>query len=994
MGNSTSRVVNCLVPFGNGKDGIDLEFLEPLDEGLGHSFCYVRPVIADSPAITPSNSERFTIESSTFDSERYSGSFRQEIVDESCTQRTSKNFSETTFKTISGASVSANASTAQTGNPNILFLGDAQEPAASFESTSSFAAIPLQPAPHGSGPLNGFMSGPLERGFASGPLERGGGFTSGPLDKGPFMSGPLDSMDRSNFSAPLSYGQRRAGFGRLVRTVSRPVRSALSRTFIRHLSGPSLVKRFLLQPMSQFVWHPKPKDAKFRSEVPLHCTEVRPSENEYRNTCNLQWAHGKAGEDRVHVVLSEEQGWLFVGIYDGFSGPDAPDFLMSNLYKAIDKELEGLLWDYEDKAGSSVPSSGLLANDAVGNSDECVAAMQLSVDDAEKKCGDGAVSVVLNEVESRILCTIDKGPDVESAEPDEFAETKREIEDVAQIQEVTATFEVVNNNVSGRNIGNSRGPKNESVDSGVISDEKGEVKNVAQKQGATMTCEKGSANVNVRDTGKPSRLTNEELAPSIKISGKGRKTIRLYELLHMELTEEYDAKVSSSVSDIGNRRTDRCSSQPGIFEDLCSRQCLPGEQTASCLASMTQDCPLHMGDEVNLRENEGAAADEDKDKQKVISSYYAPEQKQMTKRSLIGSNMQKLYRKQKSIRRKLFPWSYDWHRDQTHIDEKVVDSSVVIRRCKSGPVDHDAVLKAMSRALETTEETYMNMVERTLDRNPELALMGSCVLVMLMKDQDVYVMNLGDSRVILAQERLNDWHVGPNVAKEDVKNWNRPRESLVRMELDRISEESPVQNQNSRVCKVSKNREIPIYRLKMKAVQLSADHSTSIEEEILRIKAEHVDDAQAVFNDRVKGQLKVTRAFGAGFLKKPKFNEALLEMFRINYIGTSPYLSCIPLVVHHRLSSNDRFLVLSSDGLYQYFTNEGVVSHVAWFMENVPEGDPAQYLITELLFRAAKKNGMDFHELLDIPHGDRRKYHDDVSVMVISLEGRIWRSSG
>ena len=38
--------------------------------------------------------------------------------------------------------------------------------------------------------------------------------------------------------------------------------------------------------------------------------------------------------------------------------------------------------------------------------------------------------------------------------------------------------------------------------------------------------------------------------------------------------------------------------------------------------------------------------------------------------------------------------------------------------------------------------------------------------------------------------------------------------------------------------------------------------------------------------------------------------------------------------------------------------------------------------------------GMDFHELLDIPHGDRRKYHDDVSVMVVSLEGRIWRSSG
>ena len=38
--------------------------------------------------------------------------------------------------------------------------------------------------------------------------------------------------------------------------------------------------------------------------------------------------------------------------------------------------------------------------------------------------------------------------------------------------------------------------------------------------------------------------------------------------------------------------------------------------------------------------------------------------------------------------------------------------------------------------------------------------------------------------------------------------------------------------------------------------------------------------------------------------------------------------------------------------------------------------------------------GMDFHELLDIPQGDRRKYHDDVSLMVIAIDGRIWRSSG
>jgi hypothetical protein len=46
-------------------------------------------------------------------------------------------------------------------------------------------------------------------------------------------------------------------------------------------------------------------------------------------------------------------------------------------------------------------------------------------------------------------------------------------------------------------------------------------------------------------------------------------------------------------------------------------------------------------------------------------------------------------------------------------------------------------------------------------------------------------------------------------------------------------------------------------------------------QEVLRIKAEHPDDNQAILNERVKGQLKVTRAFGAGFLKKVSHCEAL-----------------------------------------------------------------------------------------------------------------------
>ncbi|KAL4373595.1 hypothetical protein AHAS_Ahas05G0097500 [Arachis hypogaea] len=48
---------------------------------------------------------------------------------------------------------------------------------------------------------------------------------------------------------------------------------------------------------------------------------------------NVQWALGKAGEDRVHVVVLEERGWLFVRIYDGFNSPNASEFLMGYLYR-------------------------------------------------------------------------------------------------------------------------------------------------------------------------------------------------------------------------------------------------------------------------------------------------------------------------------------------------------------------------------------------------------------------------------------------------------------------------------------------------------------------------------------------------------------------------------------------------------------------------------------------------------------------------------------
>lgn len=90
---------------------------------------------------------------------------------------------------------------------------------------------------------------------------------------------------------------------------------------------------------------------------------------------------------------------------------------------------------------------------------------------------------------------------------------------------------------------------------------------------------------------------------------------------------------------------------------------------------------------------------------------------------------------------------------------------------------------------------------------------------------------------------------------------------------------------------------------------------------------------------------------------QPKWNDALLEMFRIDYIGSLPYITCFPSLCHHRLGPADKFLILSSDGLNQYFTNQEAIIAVESFLDSFPEGDPAQHLIEEVLFRAAKKAG-------------------------------------
>ncbi|KAM0855728.1 hypothetical protein ACQ4PT_049586 [Festuca glaucescens] len=287
---------------------------------------------------------------------------------------------------------------------------------------------------------------------------------------------------------------------------------------------------------------------------------------------------------------------------------------------------------------------------------------------------------------------------------------------------------------------------------------------------------------------------------------------------------------------------------------------------------------------------------------------------------------------------------------------------------------HGEVLDALARALRRTEEGYFAEAEARAAQCPELAMMGSCVLVVLMKGTDVYSMNVGDSRAVLAHRPE------PDLTSVVLPPRQRHDQNGGREDLAGVTEEIKRQFDE---CDMTE----------LLALQLTMEHSASAYKEVRRIRSEHLDDPACIVNGRVKGSLKVTRAFGAGYLKEPRWNKALLEVFRVDYVGASPYITCKPFLRHHCLGPRDKFLILASDGLYEYFTNEDVVARVEAFVTRYPDEDPAKYLSHEILLRAANQAGMGFHELLEVQQGDRRQYHDDVSIIIISLEGKIWRSS-
>lgn len=236
-------------------------------------------------------------------------------------------------------------------------------------------------------------------------------------------------------------------------------------------------------------------------------------------------------------------------------------------------------------------------------------------------------------------------------------------------------------------------------------------------------------------------------------------------------------------------------------------------------------------------------------------------------------------------------------------------------------------------ALATTEEGFLTLVYRTYKLKPLIAAIGSCCLVGLIWEGTLYVANLGDSRAVIGT-------------------------------LSRSN--------------------------KIVTEQLTREHNASMADIREELWAAHSDDPSILIEKqgvwRIKGIIQVSRSIGDAYLKKPEFAiDPSFPRFHFSEPIRRPVLSAEPSVYTRALKPNDQFLIFASDGLWEHFTNE----EVAELVHNSPRAGIAKRLVQIALKRVARKMNIRIEELKNVEKGERRKYHDDITVVVIFLDHNL-----
>ncbi|GAB2295487.1 hypothetical protein Dimus_029653 [Dionaea muscipula] len=236
----------------------------------------------------------------------------------------------------------------------------------------------------------------------------------------------------------------------------------------------------------------------------------------------------------------------------------------------------------------------------------------------------------------------------------------------------------------------------------------------------------------------------------------------------------------------------------------------------------------------------------------------------------------------------------------------------------------------LRNAISATENGFLSLVRRSYTVQPIIAATGSCCLAGIFWEGTLYVANLGDSRAVVG--------------------------SL---------------GQTGKII----------------AEQLTREHNASLEEVREELRSSHPEDSHIVVMKqgvwRVKGIIQVSRSIGDAYLKRPEFSlDPSFPRFHLPEPIQRPVLTAEPSMLTRDLLPSDQFVIFASDGLWEHISNQQAVDIV----HNNPRTGSAKRLIKKALKEAAKKGHMRYEDLKQVKKGNRRCFHDDITVVVVFLD--------
>jgi len=335
-------------------------------------------------------------------------------------------------------------------------------------------------------------------------------------------------------------------------------------------------------------------------------------------------------------------------------------------------------------------------------------------------------------------------------------------------------------------------------------------------------------------------------------------------------------------------------------------------------------------------------------------------------------------------------------------------------------VDQAIMAEAMTR-----QPGFSKNVESVANVGTAARRAGCCALVLLVLHGTLYFAHVGDCRAVLVRSQTtagksassatskaklgleqspeNDQSAangtGGGDAAEIAAITSAPRKSFTTHD---VFLEHLIATQSTMTPTSKKRKALPsslggetfshaAYALEV--VGITIDHACTNPQEVLAIK--HVssdpspirtsenDKGQRHAPVRVAGTLSVTRALGDGYLKTSCLSHAPFNRFL-------PYITCKPTVTVKPIeSATDRYIILATDGLWNYTTAKEV-HNIFRERESTNPATAEDVPLAEALVKRCLDNakhycgkGKDFDDIL--PGKEKRAVVDDITVLVLTL---------